>query len=164
MTLLETTKLINYVAASQPNINTVIESGDIFDLNKENFEVDYSAFCATQRTHTITDEFINFNFVLYYVDRLTLDLSNKIEVQSTAIETLNNIRKTLYDMFLDTTLTVGDIETFTQRFTAECAGAYMYVTITTTPGSLCAEMVNELGEFAPEEFSDDFFKWANGRM
>lgn len=167
MTLLEVTKLIEYIAANQPNVNTIVESGDIFDLNKDNYEVKYSAFCATQRTHTFDEQFITFNFTLYYVDRLTADERNKIEVQSTAVEVLTNIYKTLRSINLEVIgspiindITAEDIVTFTEKFTAECAGAYMNISIITSYDNLCETLKINLGDFAPDPYSDDFYKWA----
>lgn len=164
MTLVEVTNLLEYIAKNQPNINTVVGSGDIFDLNKENYQVRYSAFCATQRTHTFDENFVTFNFTLYYVDRLTTDLRNKIEVQSTAVDTLTNIYKTIKNNVSFLEINAGEIVTFTEKFTAECAGAYMNVGIITSYESLCAIVKQEFGEFAPEPYSDDWFKWVVKRL
>lgn len=134
MTLYETIKYIETIARQQPNVNTIVESGDIFDLNKEEYEVEYAAFCCTQRTHFIVTEdggdFTQFNFTLYYVDRLRIDESDKLFIQSTAVEVLSNIKRQLADK-VDGMMEIGDITTFTQRFTSECAGAYMNLTVTT---------------------------------
>ena len=95
MNLKETIDKLNSIAISQPNVNDYVKSGNIYDLS-ENRNANFSVFCVTQGTHSY--DFKNgyniFNFVLYYVDRLTSDSSNKIEIQSTAIETLKNIIRT----------------------------------------------------------------------
>lgn len=159
MTLLETINLLNWIAKNQPNVNGIVESGDIFDLNKEEYQQKYSAFCATQNTHTVGEEFTTYSFTLFYVDRLTLDKSNKIEIQSTAVQFFANLIKTIMHNFDNLDWTNGDVTTFTEKFSAECAGAYMTCSITTPNNSLCETIKLELGEFAPKPYSDDWFKW-----
>lgn len=164
MTLLETTKLLEWLAKQQPNINGVVESGDIFDLNKDSYEQKYAAFCVTQNTHNVGLDFTTYSFTLFYVDRLTLDKKNKLEVQSDATEFFANLMKTIAEKYPTLDWTSGDVTTFAQRFSAECAGAFMTMSITTTNTSLCAiwkesEVVTK-GEFNPQEFSDEFFLWA----
>lgn len=159
MTLLETINLLNWVAQNQPNVNGIVKSGDIYDLNKEEYTQKYAAFCVQQNTHSISEDFTTFSFTLFYVDRLTLDKSNKLEIQSTACEFFQNLIKTIMQKFENLDWTNGEVTTFTERFSAECAGAFMTCTITTKNQSICALIKRELGEFAPKEFSDDWFKW-----
>lgn len=136
-TLLETVNALESFAESQPLINAVVKSGDIYDLNKEEYQQKYSAFCATQREHTIGLEMSTYRFTLFYVDRLTLDLSNKIEIQSTAVEFFKNLLMWIESNYSLQTET-GEVTTFTERFTAECAGAYMNIDITVQNANLCA--------------------------
>lgn len=160
MTLQETIKLLEYIAINQPNLNEIVESGDIFDLNKDEYEQKYSAFCVTQNTHTIGLEYSTYSFTLFYVDRLILDKSNKLEIQSTAVQFFQNFLKTIMEKVPALDVQNGEVTTFTERFTGECAGAYMRLNITTANNSLCSLIKVELGEFAPKEFSDDWYKWA----
>lgn len=169
MTLLETIKILEHIASEQPNINSIVESGDIYDLNKDEYEQKYSAFCVTQNTHSIGTEFNIYSFTLYYVDRLTLNKSNKLEIQSSGVEFFSNFLHTIYQDWYGLNIETGDVTTFTERFSAECAGAYMSFNITTTPQSLCkiyyesSEHKNP-GEFNPLEFSDSFFLWAQNNI
>lgn len=135
MTLKEIKMLIEGIAEKQPNINTVVKSGDIYDLNTKG-DVKYCAFCLTQQVHTEYDGFRTYNFYLFVVDRLLSDGKNKIAVQSAAIESLSNIINTLrnqYDIEINSTITY---QTFTQRFASECAGAYCSLAIS-VPVSEC---------------------------
>jgi hypothetical protein len=159
MTLLETINLLNWIAKNQPNVNGIVESGDIFDLNKDEYQQKYSAFCVTQNTHTVGEEFTTYSFTLFYVDRLTLDKSNKLEIHSTAVQFFGNLIKTIMQNFNNLDWTNGDVTTFTEKFSAECAGAYMTCSITTPNNSLCVQIQLELGEFAPKPYSDDWFKY-----
>ena len=167
MTLLETIKILEHIASEQSNVNGIVESGDIFDLNKDEYQQKYSAFCVTQGTHSIGTEFNTYSFTLFYVDRLTLDKSNKLEIHSTAVEFFSNFLHTINDDWSGLNVETGDVTTFTERFSAECAGAYMTVSITTTSKSLCKIYYEELkkkGEFDPMEFSNAFFLWARNNI
>lgn len=159
MTLIEVINLLNYIAGSQPNVNGIVETGDIYDLNKDEYQQKYAAFCVQQNTHTVTQDFTTFSFTLFYADRLTLDKSNKIEIQSTAVEFFSNFIKTIMAKFDSLDFTNGEVNPFTERFSAECAGAFMNCRITTANKSLCAIIQRDLGEFAPQPFSDDWFKF-----
>lgn len=167
MTLLETVKILEHIASEQPNINGIVESGDVFDLNKDEYQQKYSAFCVTQNTHNIGTQFNVYSFTLYYVDRLTLDKSNKLDIQSTGVEFFSNILKTIEEDWPRLNIETGEVTTFTEKFSAECAGAYMNFNVTATPESLCKIYSEELrikGEFDPQEFSNAFFLWARANM
>lgn len=160
MTLFETFKIINQVAVTEPNIHTIVNTGNVFDLNNDNAQVKYSAFCVQQQEHQQIGDYVTYRFNLFYVDRLTDDKRNKLEVQSTAISTLQNIIRGLIDIEL---IDVGEevtYQTFTERFSAECAGAYCSLSVTSaTP--ICYEeylynIEDLFGEFS-YDYSDDFF-------
>lgn len=137
MTLKEIIANIEGVAGKQPNINTIVRSGDIYDLNSEN-NIRYSAFCATQQQHTEIGDFMNYAFYLYYVDRLTSDGSNKVDIQSHGISTLSNIIRTLKN---NDEYEIGDVvyQPFTQRFESDCAGVYATITISVPLEFICGE-------------------------
>lgn len=136
MTLKQIKELIEGIAEKQPNINTVVNSGDIYELNTEG-NIKYRAFCLTQQVHTEVEGFRTYNFYMFVVDRLLSNGKNKIAVQSAAIETLSNIINTLRQTF---EIEINDninYQVFTQRFASECAGAYTSVSIT-VPITSCA--------------------------
>ena len=136
MTLRDTIAVIEAVAASQPAVNMIVRS-DIYKLNTEP-AAKYGAFAWTQEQHreSINDYGPTFAFVLFYVDRLTEDGGNQVEVQSTAIETLRNIIRELAE-----TLEITDwtYNTFNQRFADVCAGAFARLTIRVPAESVCPE-------------------------
>lgn len=124
MTLKEVTNSIISVATKLPNINTAYE-GDIYDLN-ENPDVEFTSVVLTQRQHYYNEEneCWNYNFVMFYVDKLTTDESNRIDIQSNGIICLHNIIRSLRNIFeVDTQ--DEEYDTFTQRFTSMCAGAFV---------------------------------------
>ena len=129
MTLQEIINGFNEISVKQPNIHQYIKSGNIYDLSTER-NAKFSVFCVTQGTHTsnIVNGYTTYNLFLYYVDRLKSDGSNKIEIQSVALETLKNIIRTFrnkYDADIDT----ADFEVFTERFSELCGGAYATISI-----------------------------------
>jgi len=147
MTLVQTIKAIEYVALRQPSVNLVVRN-DVFRIN-EKPDARYGIFSWTQGQHNTSSDsdYMNFTFTFFYVDRLTSNHSNEVEIQSTGIQTLNNILRSLedYNVFTNTTYT---FQTFNQRFTDECAGVFCNVTLSVPMDGICPEF------FA--DFSDDF--------
>ena len=129
MTLQELFNRLNEIALRQPNICEIIPTGNIYDLNSRR-DAKFGVFCATQGTHSYDAEnaLTSFNFILYYVDRLKDNEDNKIQIQSTAIETLKNIILTLQHTE-DIDIAACDFNVFTESFSQLCAGAYATVKI-----------------------------------
>lgn len=129
MTLKQVIDKFNEIALKQPTISTILPGGDIYALNKER-DIKYGVFCLTQSTHTadLENGFTTYNFFLYYADRLKSDDSNKIEVQSTALETLKNILRSFIQE-TDSELAKADFQVYTESFAAICAGAYATISI-----------------------------------
>ena len=130
MTYQEIVTAFNNISLTQPNVNQYIKSGNIYDLSSDR-NAKFSVFCVTPGTHTtnLREGYTTYNLFLYFVDRLKSDESNKLVVQSTALETLKNIIRVFvstYDVECDTV----DFEVFTERFSEVCAGAYATISIT----------------------------------
>lgn len=125
MSLFSTVENIKNKAKAQPNVGLVYE-GDIYDLNEKQ-NISYPAVVATQATHAESGDFRAYGFNLFYVDRLTADKSNRLEIQSTAIEALSNIAKALEDEGYE--ISELRYHSFDERFDAECAGVYVEITI-----------------------------------
>lgn len=142
MTLLELIKAMKVVATNQPSVNMVVEN-DIFRLNKI-ADARYGVFAFLQREHStsIDSNLITYAFTLFYVDRLTNDRSNQIEIQSVGIQTLDNIIRQLDDLGISPE-TDYSFQVFNQRFLDECAGVFCNVSLSVPAGSAC-----------PEEFED----------
>ena len=123
MTLLQLINTIKTIALAQPNIHSCVD--EFLSLN--DITAKYSAIVLQQRNHQRNNDFISFNFYLGAADRLTEDKSNEIEVQSTAINTINNIVYKLEDLGFDCSM--GSYNVFTERFLAEAAGCYVELSI-----------------------------------
>lgn len=126
MNLAQLVERLKGVALAQPSIRTVVEN-DVFRLNAM-ASVKYGVFAFTQGQHraNLDTGVTTFVFSIFYVDRLTEDASNEVEVQSVGIETLTNIIQTLADEF---GVAPWTINTFNQRFADLCAGAYATVAV-----------------------------------
>lgn len=117
------------IAKNQPNINYVGE-GDIYSLNSKS-NLDYSLFFITQTNHSLAENTHTYNLVLYYIDRLLADDSNRLQVQSQAILEITNIVNLFNAQNEDIQIDYNiDFTTFIHKFQDNCAGAFANVTIT----------------------------------
>ena len=140
MTLLQITNTIKSISLAQPNIHSFVD--EFIDLNSS--DAKYSAIVLQQRNHQRNNDFIQFNFYLGMGDRLTENKDNEIEVQSTAIQVIDNIVYALENHNLD--CTIGSYSVFTERFLALVAGAYTELSIN-IPASQCED------DFSKEELN-----------
>lgn len=138
MTLLETIRSIESVASVQPSVNMIVRN-DIFRLNAVP-DARYGVFAWLQREHSasVGSSLINFAFTFFYVDRLTENRSNQMEVQSVGIETLDNIIRSLDEkgIFVDAEYS---FQAFNQKFVDDCAGVMTNVRISVPLSGTCPE-------------------------
>lgn len=150
MTLIETVRLIERVAAGQPAVNMIVRN-DIFRLNSFS-DARYGVFAWTQGRHSgsVDGALQTFSFTFFYVDRLTEDKGNELEVQSVGIDTLGNV----LHLLADAGVIVEDftVTTFNQRFLDECAGAFCSVSLQVPADGPCGE---GFGDFN-DDFNEDF--------
>ena len=159
MNLYQVIKAIEKTAAMQPPVGSVVRN-DVFRLNASP-AVRYGAFAWLQGEHRTSGDgnTMQWAFTLFYVDRLTEDRGNEVQIQSTGIEVLENILRQLEGLGVF----AGDytFQTFNQRFTDECAGVFCRVTLETAKDGLCPEAWDFLendGDFNLD-FNDDFKVW-----
>ena len=150
MTLFEVYNLIKNIAKRQPNVHSIVN--EFIDLNREDAE--YSSIVIQQTSHLREDGFMGYGFYLGYVDRLNETKENEILIQSTAIQVLNNILYRLGEIN-NIDLRYGQYQIFTQRFTAEAAGAYVAITILVPEGECAENYVSANGSFN-DDYNDDF--------
>ena len=136
MTLAETIKMIEVVASKQPSVNMIVRN-DVFRLNTIP-TAKYGVFAWTQQQHTAPadGDTLRVSLTLYYVDRLNEDASNRLEVQSMAVQVLTNIIRGLSGRGVWQT---GDaaLRTFDQKFLDVCAGAFATLTLAAPYDTLC---------------------------
>ena len=131
MTYLQIINLIKDTALAQPNVNSVVR--EFLDLNRE--DAKYSAIVIQDRDgardRNEEQDYITYTWHLGYVDRLTYDESNRDDIISTGINIINNIVNTIRNTwFPELEVSIVDrINTFDQRFTAQCAGVYVVLAV-----------------------------------
>lgn len=119
--LYRTLELIKTIAYNNPNIGSVIV-GDVTKLNTENIQ--YPAVVVSQQTHNYNqnNETERFGLVLFCVDRLLSDESNRTMSQDWANNLIISILKELEEQ--DYMVDYTTIEPFTKKFAALTAGAF----------------------------------------
>lgn len=137
MNLAQVIRAIENAAAQQPPVRSIVRN-DIYRLNHRP-DAEYGVFAWLQGEHTTSAEssLTEWNFTLFYVDRLTADKGNEIQIQSTGIEVLENILRKLYDLGVFS----GEysFQVFNERFTDECAGVFCRVALSAPKNGLCVE-------------------------
>lgn len=164
MNLLQTIRAIEKTAALQPNVGSIVRN-DVFRLNAWP-EARYAVFAWLQNEHSSAAEsgMITYDFTFFYVDRLTADRRNELEIQSHGIETLTNILDALPDLGLYPS--EYSFRTFNQRFSDECAGVFCNVSLEARKDGLCAEaydFIENPGSFDLVFDSEaNVFRWTDG--
>lgn len=130
-TYLQILNIIKDTALAQPNVNSVVR--EFLDLNRE--DAKYSAIVIQDRDGSrdriVEQDYVTYTWHLGYVDRLTYDESNRDDIISTGINIINNIVNTIRNTwFPELEVSIVDrINTFDQRFTAQCAGVYVVLAV-----------------------------------
>ena len=112
-------------------MNSVVR--EFLDLNRE--DAKYSAVVIQDRDGSrdriVEQDYVTYTWHLGYVDRLTYDESNRDDIISTGINIINNIVNTIRNTwFPELEVSIVDrINTFDQRFTAQCAGVYVVLSV-----------------------------------
>lgn len=138
MSLKEVVELLQNIAQSQPAVNSV-SAGSIYTNLNANPSQKYYNINISSTTHRSDLEWFYWGFNIFCTDRLKDDESNRLQIQSEAIEILQNILRTfiettgseLYDEIVYTV--------FTERFVDYCGGAYAQVRIRIPVDYICEE-------------------------
>lgn len=142
--------LIVKAAKAQPNLRTFLLH-DVYRLNHLP-DIRYGALVLeTEQGTLVGEDIMRFNFIIYYVDRLTASRDNMLDAQSTGIDVLHNILKSLPE---EVDVISSTYRVFDQKFKDECAGAFVNVTLDMPVESICGEIAGN-GDFNLD-FNDDF--------
>lgn len=139
-------------AKKEPNLRTFLLH-DIYRLNHLP-DIKYGALVVETEQGQVTspDSFFRFNFVIYYVDRLTINKDNMLDAQSTGIDVLHNI---LVGLPEEVDVITSTYRVFDQKFKDDCAGAYVNVTLQVPINYVCGEDEKFGGDFNLD-FNEDF--------
>ena len=158
MTLSGTIRFIERIALMQPSVKMVVPN-DIFRLNATP-SAEYAVFGWTQGQHSIgaEDSYATYAFTFFYVDRLTEDKGNELEIQSVGITVLDNIIRTVVQAGAQV---ANDyiFTSFNQRFQDECAGVYCNIAFRVPLDSVCEDAFFDFND----DFNDDFTRGGRER-
>ncbi len=128
MFLIQAINKIKEICALQRNVNTV-SAQDVYEVMAVP-TVEYGAMVLNQTAYNYDVEtgLNKLAFRLFYIDRLTDDESNKLQVQNIGFEVLKNIIKNMNSLGINP-LRGMVFKPFTQRFKDLCAGVYVEMTV-----------------------------------
>jgi hypothetical protein len=132
-------KLKEYALAT-PNVGGVI----VNDVFRENFwdDAHYGVVAIIQREHSVSDNIATYRFQLAYIDRLTEDKGNEVDIQSEGVMVISNIVNALIEDNADIEMN-GDMSfsVFNERFKDDCGGVLADVAfLTSSPMGICNEL------------------------
>lgn len=144
MTLKQFITILEAVAKRQKAVAEIIPE-DVYRLDSMP-AAKYGVFAwqhsAGGHGETIGEPDRALRFTLFYIDRLTEDRGNELDIQSVGIETLGNILRTIVAEDPDGVSIPGAVVyvPFLQKFTDECAGVYCDVTFNVAIDYNCEEI------------------------
>lgn len=161
----EIIKIIKNISLALPDVQSFY-TGDVYEVNADQ-SVKYSSVVLTNQEHSfdnINDKF-QYNFILFYIDRLTDDEANRTDVHTAAVSALKNIVRHLEDY--DVIINDFKFNLFRERFNDSCAGAYASLSVEVedndcnedfdfTYGQISADKLKEIsitsnGTYTPDE-------------
>lgn len=128
MLLLQVVNTIKEICGLQRNVNTV-SAQDVYEVMAVP-TVEYGAMVLNQTAYNYDVEtgLNKLAFRLFYIDRLTDDESNKLQVQNIGFEVLKNIIKNMNSLGINPQRGMV-FKPFTQKFKDLCAGVYVEMTV-----------------------------------
>jgi hypothetical protein len=78
---------------------------------------------------TSDSESTNYNFTMFYIDRLISDGSNKINVQSIGVQVIKQILSKLFDIYPEIEISSTEYTPFTEKFADDCAGVFCQISL-----------------------------------
>lgn len=142
MTLKQFIEVLEATAAKQAAVATIVPQ-DVYRLNSmPNAKYGVFSWLHGQHEETIGGSEREYRFTLFYVDRLTEDRGNLLDIQSVGVETLSNILRTLVADYPDEVAIVQSVayHPFTEKFVDECAGIYADVAVAVALDDICEEL------------------------
>ena len=141
MTLKNLTDNIAIAAKNEKIINYSAAGTSLYQLNPKAIDAYPVLFQSPTGEHLVTDNYTTYELTLYYLDRLTDDNINDIDIYSAAIEELKNLVRKIET--IDGVFKVEDgyrITNFadTESFDDRLAGAYTTIQVVTINNWICA--------------------------
>lgn len=139
MTLFGLCRELGEMAKAQELVNYSAAGSSLGELNPLQIDWYPLFFIIPSGTHTVTDDTTRFDLTLYYLDRLTEDNTNTIDIFSSAVENLKNIlvgaRSIPGVADVEDTYTIRNF--MPEKLNDRLAGAYAQVRITVENDTTC---------------------------
>ena len=143
MNFIQLLKKLEAYSLSLPYVHST-NLGDIYEYLNGKPNVKYASVNIDINQSTRNDNLSSYSVYLYYIDRLTEDKSNWIEIKTTAEQVLNSI--------VNYAAKIGDVDDgwtinyFEQQFADYCAGGYVQFNL---------EVPNVMGDCLIDEYQDE---------
>lgn len=122
-------KEIEILAVKHNLVSSFVEGDNVFEINSNDNL--YPVVYLTSKPHQLGHPTSIYNFYVYYVDRLLEDKSNRLYIQNSGMKTINDLILDIIEFEkTDCTYPIS-INTFTEKFTDECAGVWAEISIET---------------------------------
>lgn len=148
----EIVKIIKNISLALPDVQSFY-TGDVYEVNADQ-SVKYSSIVLTNQEHqfdNINDRF-QYNFILFYIDRLTDDEANRTDVHTAAVSALKNIVQHLEDY----NVIINDFKfnLFRERFNDQCAGAYATLSVEVEDNDCTDGFSFDFGQISPDKLKE----------
>lgn len=133
-------KIINtfkHISLEHPIVNRFAE-GDVYTNLNEDKDKKYPVINLSVDNISIGDNYQTVNGNLFYIDRLMEDESNRTEIQSVGMRTLQSIINKLAETY-NWNWTSQTYNPFTEKFADLCAGVYVTFTMEVPAEEICAD-------------------------
>lgn len=125
-------EIIKYIENIAKNTNVkTITNGDVYNIWNSN-EIKYSAINTAIEDIIVHEDYTEYNFILYYGDRLLNDDSNFDFIQIDGIRNLNYIINKLKEVDYIDVVTPYTFTPFQQKFADYLGGIYVRFTVQTS--------------------------------
>ena len=148
----EIVKIIKNISLALPDVQSFY-TGDVYEVNADQ-SVKYSSVVLTNQEHqfdNVNDRF-QYNFILFYIDRLTDDEANRTDVHTAAVSALKNIVQHLEDY----NVIINDFKfnLFRERFNDSCAGAYATLSVEVEDNDCNDGFDFDFGQISPDKLKE----------
>lgn len=102
--------------------------GDVYEYMNSGMHK-YPCVFMTMNNITSDSESTNYNFTMFYIDRLISDGSNKINIQSIGVQVIKQILSKLFDIYPEIEISSTEYTPFTEKFADDCAGVFCQISL-----------------------------------
>ena len=148
----EIVKIIKNISLALPDVQSFY-TGDVYEINADQ-SVKYSSIVLTNQEHSfdnVNDKF-QYNFILFYIDRLTDDEANRTDIHTAAVSALKAIVQRLEDY----NVIINDFKfnLFRERFNDSCAGAYATLSVEVEDNDCNDGFSFDFGQISPDKLKE----------